>query len=669
MTGGCALTVVSVLAVLAAGCGSGTHATRPSTRTSGTTKSAPRGTEPAARAHGPGLALRASETSWQLPAPVYRTVAVARGQRIFVLGGHDVAGDTTSNVDELNVDTGAARVAGTLAAPTHGSAAATLGRRLLVFGGAGSAVHDLVQQFEPRWHTARVIARLPRPRADVTAAVVGHTVVLIGGFDGIGPQRDVWASGDGRHFHVIAKLPQAVRYAAVVANGDSVYVLGGLISGSEYHGRFSDLVQRVDIRDQNARVVGRLPTPLAHAMGALVAGRVLVMGGSTPTGSSAAILRFYPASGRVSRAGRLPHPLTDAAVATTDDRAYLLGGISTRPLAGVIVVRLAKTSAGVASASTRSVCPMIAAHIQVAAGAVSLASGDGALWVAGFGAVSRLNPTSGCLIAEIRTLGSDDHSQIAVGKRAVWVTSTGRGAVDRINPATERVTAAIHLGGSPQGIAVGGGRVWITLALPGPGRLIALDPRTDRGGGPAIRVGPGPGPVVYGQHAVWVQNTSPASVMRINPANGQVKTVIGAAPLAPGSPGPGAIAVGYGSLWSVANGTLTRVAPGSGRAIASIQVPRAVAIALGDHEVWVLSYPRSSSATLFEPNKHTAVVREIDPRSARMIGTPIRLRALQPIAVITTRHSLWVANFPGTVTRFRLVACHAHSRRARRATP
>jgi len=277
-----AAAVVGALALAAAvGCGSGVRPNRgpeTSVTASASTTPASRATQPAARAPG-RLVLYASQTRWRLPAPVYRTVAVATGGRILVLGGHDASGATISSVDELDVATGAARVAGALAAPTHGAAAAALGGRVLVFGGASTTVHDLVQQFDPRRHATRVIARLPRARADVTSAVVGHTVVLIGGFDGIGPQRDVWTSGDGRHFHVIAKLPQAVRYPAVVANGDCVYVFGGLISGGEYDGRFSDLVQRVCVQHPSASIVGRLPTPLAHAMGALVAGRVLVLGG------------------------------------------------------------------------------------------------------------------------------------------------------------------------------------------------------------------------------------------------------------------------------------------------------------------------------------------------------------------------------------------------------
>ncbi|MGH2875277.1 MAG: Kelch repeat-containing protein [Solirubrobacteraceae bacterium] len=330
---GCSAVTGAGSATLAQGA-SATHAAS-KTSTSATSSIAPR----PARAR---LVLRASVIHWRLPAPVSRTVAAARGERIYVFGGHDAAGATVDTVDELNLHTGRTTVAGALALPTHGAAAAALGGQLLVFGGASNTVHDVVQQFHPRRRAARVIARLPTPRADVTAAVVGHTVVLVGGFDGIGPQRDVWASRGGLHFHAIAALRQPVRYPAVVADDNNVYVFGGLISGGEYDGQFSNLIQRVHLGPHpSVTIAGRLPMPLAHAMGALIDGRILVIGGSTTHGPSAAILRFDPGRDHVRLAGRLPHPVTDAAVATVAGTAYLLGGISTQPLASVIAVRLA----------------------------------------------------------------------------------------------------------------------------------------------------------------------------------------------------------------------------------------------------------------------------------------------------------------------------------------
>ena len=203
-------------------------------------------------------AAGAAHAAWRLPAPVYRTVAAVAGGQIYVFGGHDAAGGTISDVVAADPATGVARRAGTLVLPTHGAAAANLAGRLLVFGGASTAVHDTVQQFLPASGT-RVVGVMPGVRADVTAVVVGRRAILVGGFDGAGPQSAVWATADGRSFRVVARLPQAVRYPAVAAAGNAVYVFGGLISGGEYTGTFSNAIQRIWLPSGTAHTAS--PTP------------------------------------------------------------------------------------------------------------------------------------------------------------------------------------------------------------------------------------------------------------------------------------------------------------------------------------------------------------------------------------------------------------------------
>ena len=75
-------------------------------------------------------------------------------------------------------------------------------------------------------------------------------------------------------------------------------------------------------------------------MAATVDGRVYLLGGSAPGGPSAAIRRYDPATRRLTLTGHLARPLTDAAVATVGHIVYLLGGISTRPLATVVALQL-----------------------------------------------------------------------------------------------------------------------------------------------------------------------------------------------------------------------------------------------------------------------------------------------------------------------------------------
>jgi len=284
--------------------------------------------------------LRATLTRWRLPAPVYRTVAVASADRIFVLGGHDSSGGSITAVYSFDPRTGRTGVAGRLALATHGAAAALLGGRILVFGGASLTVHDTVQAFNPARHSASVVGYMPGVRADTTAVTVGRVTVLVGGFDGVGPQSEVWSTSNGTTFHVVARLRQPVRYPAVASLGTSVYVFGGLIAGGEYNGDFTNDVQDVNLRTGSARIVGHLPAPLAHAMGSEMGGRLYVFGGSTPSGTSSQMLSFDAATGGVSVAGKLPEPITDAAVATVGGTAYLLGGISRGPLATITTVRL-----------------------------------------------------------------------------------------------------------------------------------------------------------------------------------------------------------------------------------------------------------------------------------------------------------------------------------------
>jgi N-acetylneuraminic acid mutarotase len=152
----------------------------------------------------------------------------------------------------------------------------------------------------------------------------------------------VWATQDGKSFRVVARLPQPVRYPAVAAHGSDVYVFGGLLSGGEYNGTFTNDIQRIHLPTGTATIVGHLPVALAHAMGAALDGQLLVIGGSTPTTTSAAVYRFDPATNTSSHVATLPAPLTDAAVATIGNSTYLLDGINNgRPLDTIIRVTAA----------------------------------------------------------------------------------------------------------------------------------------------------------------------------------------------------------------------------------------------------------------------------------------------------------------------------------------
>jgi streptogramin lyase len=302
------------------------------------------------------------------------------------------------------------------------------------------------------------------------------------------------------------------------------------------------------------------------------------------------------------------------------------------------------------SSPSPSVRAVFAATIPTPTGAVDVAVGDGAVWVAGFGRVARLDPVTDQVVATVKTPGTEDFSQVAVGLGAVWITADG-GVVYRIDPATNQVAATIRVGGVIQGIDAGGGYVWVTRPEGEVGDLVRVDPVTNRVAGRPIKVGPGPGAVLYAFGALWVTNTSPPSVVRVEPSTSKATFMRFT----------GLVAAGYGSLWAASGDTVIRVDPATGEPIATVRVPRADAVGVGEGRVWVLAGPRSSNPTLFYPIKHTAALWEIDPATNRIAGRPVYFDALQPIAVAVGLGAAWVADYPqvsngATITRFDLVA-------------
>lgn len=264
--------------------------------------------------------LDVASTSWQLGTPRSRAVAFSDGNGILVAGGLDSTQSTVSTVLHIDPNTGATTSAGSLSVPTHDAAGGVLGSQRFVFGGGAQHVSDVVQVLQPNGPST-VVGHLPQPRADLAAVTIGATVYLVGGYDGTSATRDVLATSDGVRFRAIAQLPIGVRYPAVGALGDNVFVFGGELSGNE-----SSAVQQIDVRTGDARVIGRLPSPRTEAAAISIGGSLFVGGGRAGGAASTDVLRFDPSSAQFSIAAALPAPVADSAAVVVNGRAYLLGG-------------------------------------------------------------------------------------------------------------------------------------------------------------------------------------------------------------------------------------------------------------------------------------------------------------------------------------------------------
>jgi hypothetical protein len=247
--------------------------------------------------------------------------APAPGGLSILAGGLSAVDRSTDEVWAMN---GAHLVhAGHLPGPQHDAAAAAIGGHVYVFGGADFNQYDHVLRVDPAG-TVTSAGRLPSLASDVAVAGSGDTGYVVGGYDGSQALSIVVAFQPGATAHAIARLPVALRYAAVAVAGGRLIVAGG----STPSGASRD-VYALNLAGGGAPVrIGRLPHPLTHAAAGVLGSTVYVIGGrgdalGTPTAS---ILAIDPASGRVRSAGRLPRALSDLTAVSQPGAIELFGG-------------------------------------------------------------------------------------------------------------------------------------------------------------------------------------------------------------------------------------------------------------------------------------------------------------------------------------------------------
>ncbi|HEY2667319.1 MAG TPA: kelch repeat-containing protein [Actinomycetota bacterium] len=332
--------IAAVLTVGLAACsGKPDHPAGSSTPTvpaSGTATTGPATLSPTAVA-----SLQGRAASLSLPVARYAAAGATIGRDLYVLGGLDATGLPSSDVERVDPATSKVTLAGHLSTPTDGASAVASGGKILVFGGAarsGGAPLGLVQVFDPATGTTAQAGTLAPPRTEAAATQVGNEIIVVGGFDGALPVPGILATADGSSFHAVGRLKTPVWAPAVAVVGTTVYVFGGVVSGSDYIGTFSASVQSYNISTGLSKVVGTLPDRLAHARAVTVGDQVFVLGGWTPSGPSAAIQRFDPRTGALTPAGNLPGPVADPAAGTIGTTTYLAGGIAAQPLAGIATV-------------------------------------------------------------------------------------------------------------------------------------------------------------------------------------------------------------------------------------------------------------------------------------------------------------------------------------------
>ena len=268
---------------------------------------------------GRPVTIHATRLDLRLPSPRSRAVAVLVGNQLLVCGGLLATGASSGSILAIDVSAGRVVDRGHLASSVHDAGAATLGALTLVVGGGRVGPGSAIQRVTATGATT--VGQLPVPRADLGAVVLDGELLVIGGATSGRPDRRVLATTDGVRFRTVATLRVGVRYAAVVTLGGRAYVIGGATPTGDVN-----LIQAIDPRTGEVRIVGHLPTSLSHASALVVGGAILIAGGRQAGRALATLLRLDPATGSVTRIGRLPYATSDAAAIVVDGVGYLIGG-------------------------------------------------------------------------------------------------------------------------------------------------------------------------------------------------------------------------------------------------------------------------------------------------------------------------------------------------------
>jgi streptogramin lyase len=345
-------------------------------------------------------------------------------------------------------------------------------------------------------------------------------------------------------------------------------------------------------------------------------------------------------------------------------RAALVAGLALAVLVAGVVPGLLARRAGQTPVPTVDEPvvpgrPMVAARIRLdrsfSGSLNAIGAGAGAVWVAGQGALLRIDPQTNRVVATIPTPLTGQYASIAFGEGAVWATSgQADGVVYRVDPAANRVTAAIGVPGGAFGIVVAAGTVWVTQYLPeaDPGIVARIDARSNRLLSP-VEVPNMPGMIRYGMDAVWV--TSRFTVSRIDPRSGAVSQPLHRV--------GDVSAVGAGSLWgtyadSEGGFGVQRIDPVIGRVVATIRIRCCVVMAFGLGTLWLagLEEPAITPGGNEPARPKPPKLYRIDPATNRVLGQPVPLPGIAPTGLAVGEGAVWVGEQDGTtLTRFNLV--------------
>jgi hypothetical protein len=321
--------LAAALLGVATGCGGGTSATPATTAApSPTAATSPTTTTPT-KVATTATTAPARPAAWQArtPAPTARqeVASTVLDGKVWVLGGLTASGASTV-VETYDPVADKWTTGPPLPLAVHHEAATVYRGEVVVLGGfvdAGSLYAQATDRAFALRNGAWVeLPRLRRPRGAAAAAVVGDSLILVGGRDAAGlvAPTEVF---DGTGWHDAAAIPTPRDHLAAVSDGHSVFAVGGRFVNP---GSTTAVLERYDPKGDAWERLRPMPTARGGLGATLVGGRIVTAGGEDPTGTFAEVEAYDIAAATWSALPPLPTPRHGMAVEHVANQVLALVG-------------------------------------------------------------------------------------------------------------------------------------------------------------------------------------------------------------------------------------------------------------------------------------------------------------------------------------------------------
>jgi N-acetylneuraminic acid mutarotase len=265
-----------------------------------------------------------------LLAPIRASAAAQSptGSAILLLGGLDSAGSSTGGI--ATVSATGTTITGELPASLDAGAAVELAGSVYLFGGEDdrtptSRIYDY--ELSGDGDVNAEDEELPTPAVGVSAAAIGDTIYIVGGYTGTDTLDTILAWKPGSVPTVVGRLEQGLRYTAVAAVDGKLIIAGGLA----VNGLPSKQVFMFNPAKKKVRRLTDLPIPL-YAASAVALGKLVYVIGGLPGKNMIPVTTIYSidpsaSTAQVGNAGVLPGPLAEESAAAVGSNAiYVAGG-------------------------------------------------------------------------------------------------------------------------------------------------------------------------------------------------------------------------------------------------------------------------------------------------------------------------------------------------------